>query len=469
MFKNLFLIAVSTGACFIAKISAAENAGQEKKTDYDLCAFTWEKPVDGTEHLIPMIWTGWGKRAVRRIQDPVKAAQTSIASPKGKAAVFIWSGMEIIGYPGDKISGTEFPGPWMENGIPQVRKQAEEYFKAYKEAGGLMDFLVLDFEGGFSMWDRKPARIEATFNSPRFVEFKGQLPDMKPSEITSDTNPPSYQLGEKLSDLPPKPYMIWNTFMEGIVSKGLNEAIFDPVVKLFPKVRASNYNSFWVKGDNVYIDYAGHITSNVNAVFGNCNCPVFYGNFHSGLAKRTLSDGTIFGDSPFSVLRREVDDLRAIARSSTEPCTPWISYKSYTKSKFKDNDYYQELVYHLALSGVRVFLVWNAAPWKHEQTMDEWRKESDDLILDSCLRTLNKKLQGSVHECVTLGDSAWNGGILVSGMKLDAGRTLWRITVPAWDVKVKVLPSGEILSTNKSIGLWYESQGSEGVSFEAIK
>ena len=446
-----------------------------------LHAFSWEEPPPGVEEVTGFIWIDLNEdpRARHRYAlSPEKAAEASLRKPPGCAAVFIWKGHEVLGHPEDVARApagapTEFQGLWLERGTARVKERVARFFGDFRKAGGRLDYLVLDYEGNLSNWAMKPGQAEAILADPRAAPLKAKL-GFDGAAALKDCSPPPYVLGDDLGKVVAQgdqPYMRWNRMAAGIVDGAMNEAIFGPVRALYPAARASNYGTVALGGGNVVLDTNGHLDTGFAGCFGNRGSREFYG--YRQLARRKLKDGREYGREPFDVLRWMINTMRACRRSSETPLSPWVSHKSWSGDSafdypFSDNDYYQEMVYHLALMEADDFLLWNPAPWAPAQTLKGMRKEADDLLLDALLRVLNRKLAGKPRRCVTLRDIPWDSGLLVTGMKV-GDHTLWRVTVPRWDSTVKVLPSGATPGTGKFLGLWHESAAGEEVSFELAK
>lgn len=446
-----------------------------------LHAFSWEEPAPGAERVTGFLWIDLNddpRARHPRALSPEKAAEASLRKPPGGAAVFIWKGHEVLGHPEDVArtpggAATEFQGLWLERGTARVKDRVTRFFSEFKKAGGRLDYLVVDFEGNLSNWSMKPGQLDAILSDPRAESLKAKLGIDGPAAL-KDCSPPPYVLGDDLGKIVAqgdKPYMRWNRMAAGVVEAAMNEAIYAPVRALYPMARASNYGSVAVGGGNVAIDTNGHLDTGFEGCFGNRGSREFYG--YRQLARRKRKDGREYGREPFDVLRWMVNMMRVCRRSSATPLSPWVCHKSWTGDGafdfvLSDNDYYQEMVYHLALLEADDFLYWNPAPWAPGHTLKGKRKESDDLLLDALLRVLNAKLGGQPRRAVTLGEIPWDSGLLVSGMRL-GDRTLWRVTVPQWDVLVKVLPSGTVLGTGKFLGLWHETPAGEDVSFERVR
>jgi hypothetical protein len=128
-----------------------------------------------------------------------------------------------------------------------------------------------------------------------------------------------------------------------------NKAIFEPVKKLYPDIKASNYNDYVVTIDKTVPEENGHMQYHL-ANFGTHNSKSFYGNI-GNYADKTGSDSD-------SVLQWEIDQYEAIRDSSDIPTRAWVSYFSYAKSNLIQEDYEKMLLY-LICNTEEPLLFWN--------------------------------------------------------------------------------------------------------------
>jgi len=465
-----------------ARAIAADGAPPSKAAKgKPLHAFSWEPPAPGVENITGFIWIDLSDDPKARhpyASSPEKTAERSRRLPDGCAAVFIWKGHDVLDHPEDCTRGpdgalTKFQSPWLDHGVARVKARVTAFFTAFKQAGGRLDYLVLDYEGGLSNWCMKPGQVDAIFADPRAAALKTSLGFGSASAL-QDCSPPPYSLGDDLVAAVAKgdkPYMKWNRSMYSMLCTALNAAVYGPVKELFPRARASNYGHAAVSDTTVILDGNGHMETGHSGCFGNRGSREFYGLRQ--LRSRKLLSGKEYGAQPFDSLRWLLNNMRGFHRSSNVPFSPWVSHKSWPGDAafdycLADNDYYQELLYHLALMEADDFLLWNPAPWHSGQALKEFRKEADDLLVDACVRVLNQKLGSRPRRCITPQDIPWDSSLLVTGMQLGDDRVLWRVSVPRWDAKVKVLPSGDVLTTGKFVGLWYESLPGQDISFELV-
>lgn len=440
-----------TGALLTA--GPALNEGLPwQKLEGSIRSVCWSPPAPGCVNVTRMIW-------VAKDTDPAKAAEESKAKPEGMAAVFLWDmAQDLLNHPEDRCRTpegelTQFAGAWLDNGVAELRRRALEFFQAYKAAGGRLDFLVLDYEGGLSNWHLEADNIRAIGSDPRSRELKEELGFDDVEKVIN------WRQGTE--------YLTWNAVMGRRVCEALNRGLFDPVRQLYPRVKASNYGAVIMTHENAVPDLNGHLQYSL-AYCGTHGSRAFYGGIGQ-LAQCKLAGDTPYGNSPFAVLRWELNGMRAIRRSSDVPFQAWVSHKNFAESAFRDNDYYQELIYHLALSGTQDFLFWNPDRWRDDQDPSQFRTDAHDLLFDQCLTVLNGKLGGGERHCVTLAPIPWDSPLIATGMQVGQDKVIWRVTVPPGTTRVRAKQTGEVLVLEGTLGLWYETAPGVELSFEVTE
>lgn len=439
-------------------------------------ALSWSAVPSDVRYITPMIW-------IERGTNPAAAARQSREVPAGRAALFLWlidrdvanNLQDYVRTPDGML--TRIPGPWFDRGIRDVRQHLVKFFSEFQRAGGRADYLIIDFEISRSIWtfeaDRREHILQAILNDPRGEVIRAGLKQRGMREADMDrihdwrSARPRYRLGEtSLGDVLIKDrpaYIIWNAYMRERMAEALNRAIFEPVKAFYPRVQASNYNYHDLTPENVVPDRNGHLQYHFGH-FGTHGARSFYGSIGQ-LSIVQLFDGRKYGDAPFDVLRYEVNKVRAIRRSSETPMHAWVSYKSWEHSCFKDNSYYEELIYHLALCGVEDFLYWHPSRRGRSLTAAHHR---DARELDRCLAQLNEWFDQRERRSVTLQEVPWTSSLIVSGMRIGDNQVLWRVTAPTGTKQIKVRETGDVLEiTEGACGRWYESSQNH-LTFEPI-
>jgi hypothetical protein len=412
---------------------------------------TWSATPTGVTNLTGMIW-------VNTTTDPLAAAKQSLQSPPGMAGVFLWDLVsDLLSNPldHDKTPNgtlTAYRGPWMDNGVLTVKTRLDAFFSKFKAAGGRMDFLVLDFEGGVTNWQLSNADAAAIQQDPRSAAL------LKSLGLTNMADVMDYRNGQ---------YVKWNDAMSALLNNALNTAVFDVARKYFPNVQSSNFDSYQMTRENIVPEYNGNwMTPPSHA--GTTNSPSLYGQI-GNLALQQLVPGQTYGNTKLAVLRWEVNLMRGINLSSTDGVVPWIAYSSYTSSAFKNSSFYNELVYHAALSGAKEFLVWNPTPWAPNQKPADYSDDAQVKQLDAVLTDINAHLGAGPRTVVTPKLMAWDSNLVVSGVQVGTDKIVWRITAAEGSAAIKIAETGEVIELNGSAGVWYESKPGQSITFVGMK
>lgn len=251
-------------------------------------------------------------------------------------------------------------------------------------------------------------------------------------------------------------YLRWNALMGKLMDRAFNHGLFEPVAKLYPEVKSSNYGGYIVTENNAVSDLNGHLQFSL-AHSGTHNSTSFYEHI-GALANQRLDGKEAYGRSPFAVLRWHLNTMRAAIRSSGDPIMPWVSNKQYGKSVFRDNPYYEELIYHLALSGADGFLYWNPNSREAHQNPFGLMDDEQDRLFDRCLRTINEHIGQQPRQCITTDPIPWDRRLLITGMRIEEDRFLWRITVLAAVEKIEVGDVLRRIDLNGAVGVWHETR-----------
>ncbi len=410
-------------------------------------AWCWSPTAQTDRNLIPMIWvrrSGYGNAA--------GVAAQARAIPRGKVAMFLWNAAPtLLTSPLDTCrtptgKPTSYPSPWLARGAARIGRQMAQFFRRYKAAGGRLNYLVLDYEAGLGSWSMTKANLRAISADPRSGALKKKLGFSNLLGVGTSAGGPCSERCRR----------IWNEMMGHIVTMALDHAIYQPARSVYSHILASNYASFRMLGLIAPDDNGYYQPSDI--FFGNVQSPSYYNRIAWGL-KGWLATQTTGGSGPFATLRYELVSLQAIQRSSDASITPWISYKSYVKN----NPYYKELIYQLALRGVDHFLYWNPRAWlKNQKPMTT---AQDDTAVNNCLRVLNEKLGRTPGKAVRTGPITWNSALLVAARKTSAGRILYRVTVPPGTRAILVDPGHKRIVTRGKVGVWVRSPATRPLTF----
>lgn len=403
-------------------------------------AVSWSNVPADCRMISSMIWV------LRRTLPETAAKQSLRQPPGGSAILFCDLAEDLIDHPQDRCrtadgTPTRFSSPFLDQGVGVLKRRVDWFFSRFKAAGGRLDVLVLDFENGFPNWSCSAEHLRAIWGDPRNRQW------MQQADIRDIDRVIHWRRGSA--------YLRWNAVMGEIMTGALNRGLFEPISRLYPEVKSSNYGSYIITQQNVVPGLNGHLQFSLTHC-GTHNSPVFYGKI-GALADKRLGGSEAYGRSPFAVLRWHLNTMRAVIRSSGDPIMPWVSNKKYAKSVFRDNAYYEELIYHLALSGADGFLYWNPRyPSKaHRNAVDP--ADEDDRILDFCLRTVTERVGDGPRRCITPGPIPWDSRVLATGLSIGNDKVLWRVTVPPAVEKIQVGSASQPIDLHGAVGIWHET------------
>jgi len=385
-------------------------------------AFTWSEIPPDCTRLTHMVW-------FRKDSAPAEIARESLTRPPGKRALFTWDlHRELLRNPEDVCrtaagEPTAFQGVWPEHGIEAIGTLFDDFLGRFKAAGGDADWLIIDFEEGFSNWALggadKADHWLAIQNDPRFPALAEKLG-------FSDIMLVGDWWGKR-------EYLKWNAVMAGVVNDAIHRALFEPARRHFPNLRCSNYGADATNEANAVPDLNGHRQWSEGRPPGTHQAPSFY-TWIGQLANINLDGKQPFTATPFNGLLLSVNGMRAMRRSSDMPLQPWVAWARYAgdgpglpPATCGGTPYYHELVYHLALSGVDGFLFWNPHPWRQDQDPLSMSTADDERLLDQLLGDLHQRLGGARAEPLAPTALLWDAPLIATGVRVGE-EVLWRIT-----------------------------------------
>ncbi|MCF6174896.1 MAG: hypothetical protein L3J71_03930 [Victivallaceae bacterium] len=399
------------------------SAGQAKQYK----ALAWAKSKEKHDNIIPFVW-------VYKLSTPEKIKAQVDKQPPGYKTIFSWE-LHRKYFPkqiqrleqrtGKKYTQQQMAGlsdnpadgsVWWDNGVATVGKRFDEFFKKYHQLGGTMDYFILDFEKGMSNWSlkNKKAVFDKIAQDPRFAPIKKEL---SLSDIRDVYN---WRSGET--------YLKWNAFMRPRVATYINQAIYAPIKKYYPKVEMSNYNYYYHRQQDKIPGVNGHKSYKYSkgSIVGNSQAPALYCSFMQ-LSRLKLDGSNKYAPTPFNGFRYSLNIARSAVLASNRPLTPWISHKNYRNSLVRESDLYQELIFHLALTGVDTFLLWNPNVWTKGSDPKFYRDAAQDRLVNDCLTQLNELITTGKRKTLVKNIVSWGADYALTGMQLN-GSTIWRFT-----------------------------------------
>lgn len=359
--------------------------------------------------------------------------------PEGRRAAFDWDNSHLLwSHPDDRVpvAGGEPFVLWWDNGAKRVGERMDQFFKAYRDIGGKLDIFVLDFEHGvggtgvgggqerISLAVQK--RVEAVRDTPRFQEM------MKAIRVED----PAYFYDPKFY-----PNAKWMAYARDLTRCYVNQAYYKPIRKYFPHVKFSNYGDYCDDfstpqpngaprdaGEDIPGRYGGYAGTH-QATDG------LYGHLGGIVMEWGVPvEGKKVAATPFNAFQLHVNLMRTAVLSDPAPVTPWIAWRRYILDPAKpkgasvgETDYYQELIYHIALCNPDYFIFWSAFRWKPEMKAEDSCMKPDVQFVNDLIDEINGLAGFSGRKTLVDRLAPWHQGYLLSGMKT-GGRNLWRLT-----------------------------------------
>lgn len=383
-------------------------------------AYAWSR-TDAFDNIVPFFW-------IRADElDPAKAKGAADPMPEGHRALFSWDVHRTLSQDQQDYcrtadgKRTDQPGIWWDHGVEAVARTFDDFFKRYKDLGGKLDAFVLDSEDGLSNWHfgDKPQRWQAIAADPRFAPLATQLGFTDLMTVCRWWE----QKGDARDNL-----RRWNALQQKRVAAYVNRAVYEPIRRHFPNVRMSNYGDSYNAARFCCPDINGwdYAKFGEGAHVGTHQSASLYG-WVGQLRDRKLDGRRPYGATPFAAFRLSVNGMRSMVLSSPVPVQPWLSHKQFNESLFRTSDLYQELIFHVGLSGPDVFLYWNPLPWRKDQDRSEFTDAGQDRLFSGCLEQLDE-LAGAADRKTLVADLAgWYDDYVLTGMQA-GGRTVWRFT-----------------------------------------
>jgi hypothetical protein len=448
--RRRFIGSIALGAA-AGRLGWAAAQGGTSPQDDPYYAFTWSPVPEECRRLTHMVW-------FRKDSDPAEVAEDSLTRPVGRRALFSWDmHRELLRNPEDVCrtaagEPTTFQGVWPEKGIEAVAALFDDFFRRFKEAGGEADWLIIDFEDNYSNWVLGGAdKIEhwrAIQNDPRSAGLAQKLG-------FADLTTVADWRGKR-------DYLKWNAVMAGVVSDAVHRALFEPARKHFPGLRCSNYGADATNEQNVVPDLNGHLQWSEGRPPGTHQAPSFY-TWINQLANVKLDGKEPFAATPFNGLLLSVNGIRAMRRSSDMPLQPWVAWARYKgdgpglpPATCGETPYYNELVYHLGLSGIDGFLFWNPHPWAQGQDPKTMSMPDDERLLDRLLGELHDRVGRPRGEALAPIALPWDAPVVATGMRA-GNEVLWRITFRPDTESLPATLGGEAVTLKPEaggVGMW---------------
>lgn len=356
------------------------------------------------------------------------AKQKLDEQPEGRRTVFDWNvNRRMYNHPDDKLTaanGDKFTAYWWESGIRDAEKAYDEFFGAYKAAGGKLDFFISDLEHVPGADIKKPEHWDAAANDAR---LSGILGAVNASDLAALRKERSLEWFRMIR---------YGNYM---MAERLNR-LFAVAKKHFPNVQCSDYSGYY---DNFNLPYAwapapalGDFTGSNGLHVGTHQSRSLYGVI-TWLSTKEFQ-GQLFGLSAFRAFTFAMNEMRSMTLSSDVPTMPWIAWRGYTHDFRRlqkpppvacigATDLYQESVYHAALCNPGNFLLWSAFRWMTNQDPADWTSQSDLKLINDMLDEVNALVGYADRRTLVRELAGWYDPFILTGMTAN-GKSVWRFT-----------------------------------------
>jgi hypothetical protein len=448
---------------------------------------SWKPVWRVLPHVTPMLWLGGYLTCTPnpsdKLPDAEQMAQASAAIPEGRR-VLLWYRYFTTFWscPEDEVrsaqSGLSYRGPWSDVAMSKVEEEWSRWLLRFQRSGGQLDYLIGDCEDWSKLtnWWLKPDQLAAIRGDPRFREAKYGLAPL--SEMLKGVN-----LDLVLDTATSSQYLGWNLQISRMSAAEMIRSVWDPALRLFPKLRGANYGGL---RDVVQPapDPNGH-PQPLDNVFGTSPSPVAYGSLLQASTSYSIDPanptrlirgaGKRLPQDAWGSFLIDQQQGRAARRGMPDrPLLPWIASRTFTGDDGrsigypKDPRYYIENIVHYALLGTEVFLWWNPVPGGNSPAMDEV-KGMQELAeeLERVMVLVNDQCGGVVERTIDVSPIRLDSPFVLTGAVCGNGTTLWRVTFRP-DIRSYRRPdTGEVRTLPPdSVGDWIRTTTNQAPAIE---
>ena len=365
----------------------------------------------------------------------------------GRRTIFLINDLSPKSLCGERI--------WWDEGVAETKAILGEFFKAFRDIGGDVDFIYSDTEQTFTMYSLTAlvSSSNENYDMDKYYSIIG--------EISSDERYPEFR--EKLAargynfdadgDIPLSNiayynktdynYIKFNAVCHDYAANYLKQAYYETAKEYFANIKYCDYGmtntKFWVGHYDIGSGHPNHVAGNTHNA-GSHSAPVLYSkqarsavyNEYFGIpgtegaetAQKILSGTNGIYDEThrnYSELLGTIVLLRNAAKANEEgTLTPWIATEGIDTESFTDVRYRNEMLLHVALHNPDRLLYFNPNQNKTEnatqaEALMTALDEVNGFVAYADRRSLNGD-QANVHI-----------PFLISGMYAN-GRNIWRIT-----------------------------------------
>lgn len=374
--------------------------------------------------------TGFYWLSVGNVNDPLGARKLTDQQPEGRRVIFDWDVYRIAyQHPDDKLvtaTGEKFTGPWWDHGLAAAEAAYDAFFKAYRAAGGKLDYFIIDTEHSPSSELTTPERWAAVEKDPRCQDF---LAAMKLNSVAD------------IQSAKPFSFALWR-YADYLACQNYNR-LYAVIRRYYPNVKCSDYGQgyhapaqlmAWGETKDV-----GDVPGRTGCHVGTHQAPSAYGviTYLGGI----VVDGKPFGLGPFRSALYATNVVReALLSNPAVPLMPWVSWRGYVSdwedtpqdkrppySSIGNTDYFQEVFFHTALCNPDAILTWDPFRWQERQDPKSLCQDADLVLLDDLAAQANQLVGYSDRATLVTAMTPAHQPFLLSGCQANS-RTVWRLT-----------------------------------------
>ena len=342
---------------------------------------------------------------------------------------------------------------YLEKGVNQLKEQFTTFIKAYAEAGGKLDSLILDVEYvNLYSWyiytkaytkgvptiyaDIVKNPLYQTEIRPMLVE-RGFVFYEDPSGAQSEI----FSIYPRLKGEEKKKYAIsqeiWDTVMRIRLNNYMTEAIYEPLAQYMPGVALYDYQSraihAWNKdlsdtGEHSYItgnSVPVGITSHYNT-YGSRLGSGFFTEDNQPVYKNPVAyNNAVYDRTPYHHFLWDINLMKNMYAASGGKVSFTVAEYDYSPNKVgtpSNTPYYTETVLHIGLLDPQPFSIYMYD--KAFESTEEYNKRAQ--VLQDIMAELTR-VAGYADRKPIAVPSTWNSSFVLSGIYAN-GRNLWRLT-----------------------------------------
>lgn len=408
-------------------------------------AFAWEFPGQ-YRHVKAMYY-------ISNQTPPGVAAQTTKRMLDGTRVILFrdWTSA-LLTHPNDKCLTadgklTKAVSVWPEFGPRAIADQLDDYLQAFQQAGGQIDFVVLDAEDNFSCWVMTDEWLDAIAADPRAPRLIAKLGF---SELHN-----SLLIRSKHGE-----YLRWNAVLGRVVEDALELAILQPLRRHFPRAGMSNFSGVAMTPQDVVPDVNGHLQYWIGDPPGTHQSPYHYGG---AFPPRIKADW----NRPFMQVLYAANLVRCGDRNSAHQMIPWIGFKSWKAdgdrpTVWGNTPYWEEGAWHMMLSGGTSNLLFfnpkSRTPASTQPAADGGAILRDNDAMEQAMADMEQAAKGSpIVAPLTIEPIAWDAGTIVSAARLADGAALARVTFSERATSISFKLDGKDVTVQRppnQVGTW---------------